>query len=102
MGKKEEVLKEITAHEVIDMNQEEFESFVKDCKMTVGDASNLSFFLSSIYQRTTLEKDAILMKIDKNEILKSEVEKHLQDMYLLLMDIENKVIFLNNYIKETM
>ena len=92
-----------SATEIIDMPQNEFEEYIKTTKMSVGDASNLSFYFKSIYQRTTLEKDAILLKIKDGEIQQTEeINSHLNNMYLLLADIEQKVQFLTQYIKDLM
>ena len=91
-----------SATEIIDMPQNEFEEYIKTTKMSVGDASNLEFYFKSIYQRTTLEKDAILLKVKNGELYDTtpEVSNHLQNMYLLLADIEKKVSFLTQYIKD--
>ena len=104
MAKKKQIpIKTITATEVLDMPKDKFESFIKDNHVTVGDASNLSFYFKSIYQRTTLEKDAILLKIKDGEIQQTEeINSHLNNMYLLLADIEQKVYFLTQYIKDLM
>ena len=102
--KKTQMVNQISATEILDMPQDKFEDFIKSNKVSVGDASNLDFYFKSLYQRTTLEKDAILLKVNNGELSDTtpEVKNHLQNMYLLLADIEQKVSFLTQYIKDIM
>ena len=102
--KKTQMVNQISATEILDMPQDKFEDFIKSNRVSVGDASNLDFYFKSLYQRTTLEKDAILLKVKNGELYDTtpEVKNHLQNMYLLLADIEQKVSFLTQYIKDIM
>ena len=99
-----QIMNKVSATEILDMPQDKFEDFIKSNKVSVGEASNLDFYFKSLYQRTTLEKDAILLKVKNGELhdTKPEVKNHLQNMYLLLADIEQKVSFLTQYIKDIM
>ena len=99
-----QIMNKVSATEILDMPQDKFEDFIKSNKVSVGDASNLDFYFKSLYQRTTLEKDAILLKVNNGELSDTtpEVKNHLQNMYLLLADIEQKVSFLTQYIKDIM
>ena len=99
-----QIMNKVSATEILDMPQDKFEDFIKSNKVSVGDASNLDFYFKSLYQRTTLEKDAILLKVKNGELYDTtpEVKNHLQNMYLLLADIERKVEFLTKYIKDIM
>lgn len=89
----------VTAAEMIDMPQDVFESSVRKMGMTVGDASNLSFFLKSTYMQSVAAKDLILKKIKSGEVGVEEAGKNLKDLYLLMQDIENKSVFIESYIK---
>ena len=102
--KKIQMVNQVSATEILDMPQDKFEDFIKSNKVSVGDASNLDFYFKSIYQRTTLEKDAILLKVKNGELYDTtpEVKNHLQNLYLLLADVERKVVFLTQYIKDIM
>lgn len=102
--KKIQMVNQVSATEILDMPQDKFEDFIKSNKVSVGDASNLDFYFKSIYQRTTLEKDSILLKVKNGELYDTtpEVKNHLQNLYLLLADIERKVVFLTQYIKDIM
>ena len=97
-----QIMNKVSSTEILDMPQDKFEDFIKSNKMSVGDASNLDFFFFFLYQRRTLEKDAILLKVKNGELYDTtpEVKNHLQNMYLLLADIEQKVSFLKQYIKD--
>ena len=99
-----QIMNKVSATEILDMPQDKFEDFIKSNKVSVGEASNLDFYFKSLYQRTTLEKDAILLKVKNGELYDTtpEVKNHLQNMYLLLADIERKVEFLTKYIKDIM
>ena len=99
-----QIMNKVSATEILDMPQDKFEDFIKSNKVSVGEASNLDFYFKSLYQRTTLEKDAILLKVKNGELHDTtpEVKNHLQNMYLLLADIEQKVSFLTQYIKDIM
>ena len=99
-----QIMNKVSSTEILDMPQDKFEDFIKSNKVSVGEASNLDFYFKSLYQRTTLEKDAILLKVKNGELhdTKPEVKNHLQNMYLLLADIEQKVSFLTQYIKDIM
>ena len=99
-----QIMNKVSATEILDMPQDKFEDFIKSHKVSVGAASNLDFYFKSLYQRTTLEKDAILLKVKNGELYDTtpEVKNHLQNMYLLLADIEQKVSFLTQYIKDIM
>ena len=99
-----QIMNKVSATEILDMPQDKFEDFIKSNKVSVGEASNLDFYFKSLYQRTTLEKDAILLKVKNGELYDTtpEVKNHLKNMYLLLADIEQKVLFLTQYIKDIM
>ena len=99
-----QIMNKVSSTEILDMPQDKFEDFIKSNKVSVGEASNLDFYFKSLYQRTTLEKDAILLKVKNGELHDTtpEVKNHLQNMYLLLADIEQKVSFLTQYIKDIM
>lgn len=91
---------EVTAAEMLDMPQEQFEKAVRDnMKMNLGDASNLTFFLQSTFAQSVAAKNMILSKVKSGEVDSGEADKNLKDLYLLMQDIENKVIFMKSYIK---
>lgn len=90
-----EETKKIDAKSLLDMPQVEFEKFVTG--VSLGDASNLSFFLKATYEQVRLAKNGVLEKMKSDT--STDLKKHLDNLFLLLFDIENKTIFVESYKK---
>lgn len=94
---------QIDVTELIDMKQKDFESLLIDNHVSLGDLSNLNFYFRSQYQQILIAKDQLVSSISKGEIEDNEQSRtNLNNLYLLLIDLENKVTFLTNRIKELM
>lgn len=94
---------QIDAGVIIDMNQEDFEKFILENTISLGNVCNLNFYFRSLYQQTLLAKNDLVNKIASGEIEDSEeVRNNLTNLYLLMADIEEKVTFLTARIQELM
>lgn len=86
--------KDITFAEVVDMSCDEFKKYCEGKNATV--LLGLRNLLASTYVNVETAKDKVVEMMLKNVEVKEDpvYKKHLQDLYLLLQDLEEKATYI--------
>lgn len=87
---------------IIDLPIEEFRNQVKEQKLSVGILQNIRVHLQCTYSELQVRKDAIIKSVGEGNLKKDdpEVKKVIEGCYSEMLKIEDKVLNLNELIKE--
>lgn len=96
--------KSITAiGQIIDLPMKEFKKQLKEQHTNVGTMNNLIHYLNGAYADLRQRKDTIMKSLESENITskdKKEIEKTVKGIYAELIKIEEKVVFLQDKVKE--
>lgn len=85
--------------ECIDIPQEDFEKFIINSKVPIGEVSNLILLLESSYEDLRNRKDAIISGRTTENIPGKDLHNLVRQIYAELFKIEQKVVFLKSRFK---
>ena len=89
--------------QIVDQPMEEFKKSLEEQHTNVGTMNNLIHYLNGAYADLRQRKDTIMKSLDSEDITKrdrKEIEKTVKDIYAELIKIEEKVVFLQDRVKE--
>ena len=89
--------------QIVDQPMEEFKKSLEEQHTNVGTMNNLIHYLNGAYADLRQRKDTIMKSLDSEDITpkdRKEIEKTVKDIYAELIKIEEKVVFLQDKVKE--
>lgn len=87
---------------IIDLPLEEFKTELINQKVNVGVMNNLKLNLISAYEELVARKDYIIKRVQNNHIDREYGTKTVEGIYAEMTKIEQKVLYLNERVKELM
>lgn len=88
---------------IIDLPQEEFEKELVKQKVNIGTINNIILNLQGAYHELEVRKDGIMELLLEKNIPKEKKEvlnNSIKGLYVEMLKVENKVIYLNKRYKE--
>ena len=89
--------------QIVDQPMEDFKKSLEEQHTNVGTMNNLIHYLNGAYADLRQRKDTIMKSLDSEDITpkdRKEIEKTVKDIYAELIKIEEKVVFLQDKVKE--
>ena len=89
--------------QIVDQPIEEFKKSLEEQHTNVGTMNNLIHYLNGAYADLRQRKDTIMKSLDSEDITKrdrKEIEKTVKGIYAELIKIEEKVLYLQDRVKE--
>ena len=89
--------------QIVDQPMEDFKKSLEEQHTNVGTMNNLIHYLNGAYADLRQRKDTIIKSLEIEDITKKdrkEIEKTVKGIYSELIKIEEKVIYLQDKVKE--
>ena len=89
--------------QIVDQPMEEFKKSLEEQHTNVGTMNNLIHYLNGAYADLRQRKDTIMKSLESEDITtkdRKEIEKTVRGIYAELIKIEEKVVFLQDKVKE--
>ena len=89
--------------QIVDQPMEDFKKSLEEQHTNVGTMNNLIHYLNGAYADLRQRKDTIMKSLESEDITKrdrKEIEKTVKGIYAELIKIEEKVVFLQDKVKE--
>ena len=89
--------------QIVDQPMEDFKKSLEEQHTNVGTMNNLIHYLNGAYADLRQRKDTIMKSLDSEDITKrdrKEIEKTVKGIYAELIKIEEKVLYLQDRVKE--
>ena len=89
--------------QIVDQPMEDFKKSLEEQHTNVGTMNNLIHYLNGAYADLRQRKDTIMKSLDSEDIThkdRKEIEKTVKGIYAELIKIEEKVVFLQDKVKE--
>ena len=89
--------------QIVDQPMEDFKKSLEEQHTNVGTMNNLIHYLNGSYADLRQRKDTIMKSLDSEDITKrdrKEIEKTVKGIYAELIKIEEKVLYLQDRVKE--
>ena len=89
--------------QIVDQPIEDFKKSLEEQHTNVGTMNNLIHYLNGAYADLRQRKDTIMKSLESEDIThkdRKEIEKTVKDIYAELIKIEEKVVFLQDKVKE--
>ena len=89
--------------QIVDQPMEDFKKSLEEQHTNVGTMNNLIHYLNGAYADLRQRKDTIMKSLDSEDITKrdrKEIEKTVKGIYSELIKIEEKVLYLQDRVKE--
>lgn len=89
--------------QIIDQPMKDFKKSLEEQHTNVGTMNNLIHYLNGAYADLRQRKDTIIKSLDNEDITnkdRKEIEKNVKGIYAELIKIEEKVVYLQERVKE--
>ena len=89
--------------QIVDQPMEDFKKSLEEQHTNVGTMNNLIHYLNGAYADLRQRKDTIMKSLDSEDITlkdRKEIKKTVKGIYAELIKIEEKVVFLQDRVKE--
>ena len=89
--------------QIVDQPMEDFKKSLEEQHTNVGTMNNLIHYLNGAYADLRQRKDTIMKSLESEDITKrdrKEIEKTVKGIYAELIKIEEKVLYLQDRVKE--
>ena len=89
--------------QIVDQPMEDFKKSLEEQHTNVGTMNNLIHYLNGAYADLRQRKDTIMKSLESEDITtkdRKEIEKTVRGIYAELIKIEEKVVFLQDKVKE--